>query len=117
MYMGLPTGMVVDPGIHYKNWTRAEAIDYTLSKQTSMTKDDAERYVDRISVWPGQMTTYGVGERFFMKLRKNAEIELGEAFDIKDFHDICLRNGTVPLDFVSEEVEEYIKTKANNGYK
>jgi uncharacterized protein (DUF885 family) len=117
MYMGLPTGMVVDPGIHFKNWTREEAINYTLSKQTSMTKDDAERYVDRISVWPGQMTTYGVGERFFIILRKKAENELGEDFDIKEFHDTCLKNGTVPLDFVTEEVDEYIKTKANNGYK
>jgi uncharacterized protein (DUF885 family) len=117
MYMGLPTGMVVDPGIHYKNWTREEAIDYTLSKQTSMTRQDAERYVDRISVWPGQMTTYGVGERFFMILRKKAEKELGKNFDIKEFHDTCLKNGTVPLAFLTEEVEEYIKTKANNVYK
>jgi uncharacterized protein (DUF885 family) len=108
MYMGLPTGMVVDPGIHFKNWTRAEAIAYTLSKQTSMTKDDAERYVDRISVWPGQMTTYGVGERFFINLRKQAKTQLGEAFDIKAFHDICLQNGTVPLDFVSAEVGRYL---------
>lgn len=117
MYMGLPTGMVVDPGIHFKNWTREEAINYTLSKQSSMTKDDAERYVDRISVWPGQMTTYGVGERFFIILRKKAENKLGEDFDIKEFHDTCLKNGTVPLDFVTEEVDKYIKTKTNNGYK
>jgi len=114
MYMGLPTGMVVDPGIHYKNWTREDAIVYTLSKQTSMTREGAERYVDRISVWPGQMTTYGVGERFFINLRKKAENQLGEAFNIKEFHDICLRNGTVPLDFVSDEVERWIIAKVNN---
>ena len=117
MYMGLPTGMVVDPGIHLKNWTREEAIDYTLSKQTSMTRQDAERYVDRISVWPGQMTTYGVGERFFMILRKKAKKELGRDFDIKEFHDTCLKNGTIPLNFLTEVLEEYIKTKANNVYE
>jgi uncharacterized protein (DUF885 family) len=116
-YMRLPTGMVVDPGIHFKNWTREEAINYTLSKQTSMTRDDAEHYVDRISVWPGQMITYGVGKRLFMILRKKAENELGKDFDIKEFHDTCLKNGTVPLYFVIEEVNQYIKTKANNGYK
>ena len=111
MYMGLPTGMVVDPGIHFQNWTRKQAIEYTLSKQTSMTREDAERYVDRISVWPGQMTTYGVGERFFINLRKQAEKQLGDAFDIKAFHDVCLMNGSVPLDFITEEVHEYLKNK------
>lgn len=108
MYMGLPTGMVVDTGIHFKNWTRDEAVAYTLSKQTSTTQEDAERYVDRISVWPGQMTTYGVGERLFINLRKQAKAQLGDAFDIKAFHDVCLQNGTVPLDFVSAEVAKYI---------
>lgn len=108
MYMGLPTGMVVDPGIHFKNWTRDEAIEYTLSKQASMTLEDAQRYVDRISVWPGQMTTYGVGERFFINLRRQAESQLGDDFDIKVFHDECLKNGSVPLDYISEQVSAYI---------
>lgn len=114
MYMGLPTGMVVDPGIHYKNWNREKAIAYTLSKQNSMTRDDAERYVDRIAVMPGQMTSYGVGERFFLILRAKAEKELGENFDIKEFHDACLQNGTVPLDFVSEEIKKYVKAKSES---
>ena len=73
-----------------------------------MTQEDAERYVDRISVWPGQMTTYGVGERLFINLRKQVKAQLGDAFDIKAFHDVCLQNGTVPLDFVSAEVAKYI---------
>lgn len=113
MYKGLPTGMVVDPGIHFKNWSRDEAINYVLSKQSSFSKEEAERYVDRIAVWPGQMTTYGVGERFFINLRKQAEARLGDAFDIKEFHDVCLQNGTVPLDFVVAEVNEYLQQKAN----
>ncbi len=110
--MGLPTGMVVDPGIHFKNWTRDEAIDYTLRKQTSLTKADAERYVDRISVLPGTVTTYGVGEMHFRKLRALAEETLGEEFDIKEFHDQCLQNGTVPLDFVNNQVTGWINSKS-----
>ncbi|MEQ8927819.1 MAG: DUF885 domain-containing protein [Fulvivirga sp.] len=111
MLMGLPTGMVVDPGIHFKNWTREEAIEYALSKQTSMTRDDAERYVDRIAVLPGQMTTYGVGEMFFLKLRKSAEKKFGDQFDVKEFHDRCLKNGTVQLDFVTEEINNWVNNK------
>ena len=111
MYMGLPTGMVVDPGIHFNNWTREEAIKYTLSKQTAMPREDAERYVDRISVWPGQMTTYGVGERFFINLRRQAERQLGDDFDIKAFHDACLKNGSIPLDYISEQVTAYINSQ------
>ena len=54
------------------------------------------------------MTTYGVGERLFIKLRKQAKDQLGNAFDIKAFHDVCLQNGTVAQDFVSAEVAKYI---------
>ncbi|WP_187696273.1 DUF885 domain-containing protein [Xanthovirga aplysinae] len=111
MLMGLPTGMIVDPGIHFKNWTREEAINYTLQKQTSYSRADAERYVDRISVWPGQMTTYGVGEMYFLKLRQKAEEKLGKEFNLKEFHDKCLQNGTVPLDFVNEQVKNWLNTK------
>jgi uncharacterized protein (DUF885 family) len=77
--------MVVDSGIHFKNWTRDEAVAYTLSKQTSITQEDAESYVDRISVQPGQMTTYGVGERLLINLPKQAKTQLGNVFDIKAF--------------------------------
>jgi len=55
------------------------------------------------------VTTYGLCEQFFKRLCKNAQSELGEAFDIKEFHDICLRNGTFPLTIVSKEVEKYKK--------
>ncbi|MFK5949947.1 MAG: DUF885 domain-containing protein [Methylococcales bacterium] len=112
MYMGLPTGMVVDPGIHLKNWTREEAIEYTLNEQASMTRKEAEMYVDRISVLPGQMTTYGVGEMYFLKLRKSAENKLGDKFDLKEFHDVCLKYGSVPLNFINGKVEEWIESKS-----
>ncbi|MBN2772803.1 MAG: DUF885 domain-containing protein, partial [Prolixibacteraceae bacterium] len=111
MLMGLPTGMVVDPGIHYINWTREEAIEYTLQKQTTWSRVEVEQYVDRIAVMPGQMTTYGVGEMYFNFLRKKAEKELGDRFDLKDFHGQCLKNGTIPLNFLKTEVETWIKNQ------
>lgn len=111
MYMGLPTGMVVDPGIHYKNWTREQAINYTLSKQTSMTRQQVERYVDRISVLPGQMTTYGVGEMYFLKLRESAKQQYGTKFDIKVFHDNCLKYGSVPLNFLNTKMDAWLQSK------
>lgn len=114
MYMGLPTGMVVDPGIHYKNWTRKEAIEYTLSKQTSMTKKEAENYVDRIAVIPGQMTTYGVGEMYFINLRKESEMKLKKKFNIKAFHDNCLKNGTIPLNYLDVSLKDWIETASRD---
>lgn len=111
MYMGLPTGMVVDPGIHFKNWTREEAITYVLQKQSGETRSSAERYVDRISVMPGQMATYGVGEMYFINLRQRAEKALGAKFDIKSFHDECLKNGGVPLNFITGQIETWIEKK------
>ncbi|GHM99147.1 hypothetical protein WSM22_06370 [Cytophagales bacterium WSM2-2] len=111
MYMGLPTGMVVDPGIHFKNWTREQAIEFTMQNQADMTRGRAENYVDRISVWPGQMTTYGVGEMYFKNLRSRAQEALGNNFDLKSFHDECLKNGTVPLNFIDEQINKWVEGK------
>ena len=106
VYAGLPTGMVVDPGVHLKGWTRAQAIAYTLDKQPTYSRQQAEDYVDRIAVMPGQMTTYGVGEVFFWNLRAKAQAAFGPRFDVKTFHDKCLELGGVPL----QEVEQHVLT-------
>ena len=95
MLSGLPTGMVVDPGIHAMGWTRDQAIAYTLSKQVNMTPEEAASYVDRIVVWPGQMTSYGAGELEILRLRRAEEQRLGPSFDVKAFHDRVLGNGSV----------------------
>jgi uncharacterized protein (DUF885 family) len=117
-YAGLPTGMVVDPGIHLKGWTREQAIEYTLEKQTSMTRKMAEAYVDRIAISPGQMTTYGVGETIFLTLRKRAQSALGEQFDLKTFHNRCLELGTIPLNMLEQHISDWLKkTSANNAFK
>ena len=112
MYSGLSTGMVVDPGIHLKGWTRAQAIAYTLDKQPSMVRQQAENYVDRIAVMPGQMTTYGVGEVFFWNLRTQAQAAFGTRFDVKAFHDKCLEFGGVPLQEVEQHVLAWIQQAA-----
>ncbi len=108
-YGHLPTGMVVDPGIHLKRWSREQAIAYVLGKAPMWTRQMAESYVDRIAIWPGQMTTYGVGESLFLKLKKRAETALGKQFDIKAFHDKCLEQGTIPLNMVEQHVSEWLK--------
>jgi len=108
MLSGLPTGMVVDPGIHTMGWSRDEAIDYALSKQVNMTPEEAASYVDRIVVWPGQMVTYGAGELEIIRLRRQAENALGEDFDIKTFHDRVLGNGSVTLGMLRENIEQWL---------
>ena len=111
MLSSLPTGMVVDPGIHAMGWSREQAIEYTLSKQVNMTPEEAGRYVDRIVVWPGQMVTYGAGELEFIKLRRKAEAELGDEFDIREFHDRAIGNGSVTLIMLRHQVEQWLESK------
>lgn len=109
MLSGLPSGMVVDPGIHAMGWTREQAIEYTLSKQVGMTPEEAGAYVDRIVVWPGQMVTYGAGESEIVRLRGEAERTLGKEFDIRAFHDRVIGHGAVTLPMLRAQVMEWIK--------
>ncbi len=111
MLSGLPTGMVVDPGIHAMGWSRDEAIEYTLSKQTHWTPEAAATYVDRIVVWPGQMTTYGAGELEFIRLRRQAEAALGDGFDIREFHDQALGNGAVTLSMLRRQINDWLEAR------
>jgi len=112
MLSGLPTGMVVDPGIHAMGWTRDQAIEYTLSKQVGMTPEEAGAYVDRIVVWPGQMVTYGAGELEIVRLRDEAERTLGKEFDIREFHDHVIGRGAVTLTMLRAQVREWIKEQS-----
>jgi uncharacterized protein (DUF885 family) len=118
MLSGLPTGMVVDPGIHAMGWTREQAIAYTISKQVSMSPEEAAAYVDRIVVWPGQMATYGAGEQEIVRLPLEAQRDLGTRFDIRAFHDHVLRNGAVTLGMLRTEIETWLKdAEAASGQK
>ena len=96
--------IVVDSGIHYKRWSKAQALKY-MEDNLGWSSDSE---VDRYSVWPGQATCYTLGRIKIMELREKAKIELGPKFNLKDFHMAVLENGSLPLDLLEEIVDEYI---------
>lgn len=105
--------LVVDTGIHAKKWTRAEAVDYMM-KNTANSEGDIRAEIDRYIVWPGQATAYKIGMLKITELKEKSEKELGETFDIREFHDVILANGSVPLSLLEELVDDWIadlKTK------
>ena len=99
--------LVVDTGMHALGWTRQEAIDYMLSN-TAKTENDVTVEIDRYIAWPGQALAYKIGELKIRELRSKAEKEMGDNFNIRDFHDVVLGNGAVPLDILEKHVIEYI---------
>lgn len=103
-------GMVVDPGIHLFGWTREEAIEFMMvSGRFPETMGD--EMVDRIAILPGQLTAYDSGGLEILALRRQAEEQLGEDFDIREFHDRILENGTIPLPALRAHVERWIASK------
>lgn len=102
--------LVVDTGIHSKRWTREQAIKYFLDNAL-LSERDATKEVERYFNWPGQATSYMVGQLKILELRQRAQRELGASFDIRDFHAVVLENGSVPLDVLDELVTAYITEK------
>lgn len=101
------TRLVVDTGIHYKRWSKAQAIDYLLAN-TPNPKHDIERAVERYAVMPAQATTYKIGMIKILELREKAKLALGDKFDIRDFHDTILENGALPLDILEQQVDAWV---------
>ncbi|MBY6185801.1 DUF885 domain-containing protein [Marinobacter hydrocarbonoclasticus] len=99
--------LVVDTGIHHKRWTREEAIEY-MQANTGMALSDVTSEIERYIVMPGQATAYKVGMMKILDLREKAKAELGDRFDLRDFHDVVLQNGAVPLDILERLVDRYI---------
>lgn len=99
--------LVVDTGIHSKKWTREQAVQY-LMENTPNPEGDCRKAIDRYIVMPGQATAYKIGMLKIVELRERAKTELGEAFDIRDFHDVVLRDGAVPLAILEENVDAWI---------
>jgi len=99
--------LVTDSGIHSKQWTREQAIQYFLDNAL-LSKRDATKEVERYFNWPGQATSYMVGQIKILELRDRARAALGERFDIRDFHAAVLENGALPLDVLEQQVEAYI---------
>ena len=99
--------LVVDTGIHAKQWTRQQGIDY-YANNTPNAMNDVVKMVERHIVMPSQATAYKIGMLKILELREKAKNELGEQFDIRKYHDIVLRNGAVPLDVLETIVDQYI---------
>ncbi len=99
--------LVVDTGIHYKRWNRERAIDYMIDN-TGMAESDVVAEIERYFVMPGQALAYKVGMTKILELRDIARAELGDKFDIREFHHAVLTNGSVPLDILEDIVKQYI---------
>ncbi|SEK28736.1 Uncharacterized conserved protein, DUF885 familyt [Aquimarina amphilecti] len=100
--------LVVDTGIHHKKWTREQAIDYMV-QNTGMTTTEVTTEIERYIVWPGQACAYKIGMLKILELREKAKQQLGDKFDLRDFHNAVLKNGAVPLDILEEIIDSYIE--------
>ena len=99
--------LVVDTGMHSMGWSRQQAIDYFMAN-SSKNEHDVIVEVDRYIVWPGQALAYKIGELKFKELRAYATKELGEKFDVRQFHDQVLGNGALPMDTVEKRIREWV---------
>ena len=104
--------LVVDTGIHAFGWSREEAVDF-MAKNTALSLHEVNTEVDRYISWPGQALSYKIGELKIKELRRKAEQTLGEKFDIRDFHEVILKEGTLTLPLMEAQVEHYIAQKRN----
>ena len=105
--------LVVDTGMHYKDWTRDDAINLFIENSAKSILD-IENEVDRYIAWPGQALAYKIGQLKILELRNKAEKELGEEYDIKDFHDEVLKRGSLPLDLLEYYIDEWINQTLNS---
>ena len=102
--------LVVDTGIHAFGWSRQQSIDY-LASNTALPIHECITEIDRYISWPGQALGYKIGELKIKDLRRFAENQLGDSFDIRDFHDVVLWNGSVPLDVLEDLIHEWVKSQ------
>jgi len=100
--------LVVDTGIHYQGWTRRQAIEF-MAENTALSLHNIEAEVDRYISWPGQALGYKIGELKIRQLRALAERTLGDQFDLREFHHVVLRSGSVPMSVLEANVRNYLR--------
>jgi uncharacterized protein (DUF885 family) len=103
--------LVVDTGLHSKGWTRQQVLDYMFTN-SSVSEPDAIAEAERYIAWPGQALAYKTGELKIQELRKRAQEQLGDKFDIREFHAEVLKDGSVPLDVLDAKINDWIAAKA-----
>jgi uncharacterized protein (DUF885 family) len=102
--------LVVDTGLHAMGWTRQQAMDF-LASNTALSLHEVRTETDRYISWPGQALAYKMGELKIRELRRQAEEELGEQFDIRTFHDAILQSGEIPLPVLEEQIHAHIEER------
>jgi uncharacterized protein (DUF885 family) len=102
--------LVIDTGLHSKRWTREQAIQY-FQQNSLLSERDIVKEVERYINSPGQATSYTIGQLKIIELRSRAERALGNRFDIRDFHEVVLGDGALPLDVLEQQVDTYISSK------
>lgn len=104
--------LVVDTGIHAKGWTRQQVIDY-MSSNTALSLHEVSTETDRYISWPGQALSYKMGELKIRELREKSKNELGSKFDVREFHEVVLEQGTVTLSILEKRINNYIARMKN----
>ena len=99
--------LVIDTGVHHMGWTRDQALAY-LRDNTALSEHEITTEVDRYISWPGQALSYKLGELTLRRLRGEAEDALGPKFDVREFHDVVLAQGSVPMPVLELQVRDWI---------
>ena len=101
--------LVVDTGVHYKHWSREQMVDF-FRRHTAMDEPNIQTEVDRYIAWPAQALCYKIGQMKILELRDKARRDLGDKFDIREFHDTVLDEGALPLDVLGAKIDRWIRS-------